>query len=127
MSQKAPKFRSNFEKTVWEAMINEGEKADYEAVKLNYTISATYTPDLRLPNGILVEIKGKLDAPTRRKMLAVKKANPKLDIRFVFMRANNPIRKGAKTRYWEWAEKAGFGWSEKTVPKEWFSEKPGKK
>lgn len=123
MSQK-PNFRSKFEKTVWDALQGEGIPAEYEPTTLNYTINAKYTPDVRLENGILVEIKGKLDGPTRRKMLAVKKANPKEDIRFVFMRANNLLRKGAKMKYWQWAEAHGFDWSEGTIPKEWAFEKP---
>jgi len=120
---KEPNFRSGFEKKVWGALMEEGILAEYEPVSLNYQINAKYIPDVRLPNGIFVEIKGKLDGPSRRKMLAVKKANPSADIRFVFMRANNFLRKGAKMRYWQWAESHGFEWSEGTIPKEWAFER----
>ena len=62
------------------------------------------------PPKILLEYKGKLDAISRRKMRAVKDSNPDLDIRFVFEKPHNKLYKGAKMRYWEWAERYGFGW-----------------
>lgn len=96
---------------------------EYETLRLKYTIPGTYTPDFVLPNGIIIEAKGKLDAGTCRKMRAVKTAHPQLDIRFVFMRAGNPLRKGSKMKYWQWAEHYGFPWSEGTIPIEWYKEK----
>lgn len=86
-------------------------KYDYEITTMSYQYKPQkYTIDFTVDNGILLEYKGKLDAATRKKMLAVKRCNPSLDIRFVFEKPNNYIYKGAKTRYWEWAEKNGFGW-----------------
>ncbi len=52
----------------------------------------------------------------------IKEQHPELDIRFVFQ-YNNPITKGSKTRYTDWAEKNGFVWSLKFIPKEWYKEK----
>lgn len=94
----------------------------FEPHQVPYIINGKYTPDFLLPNGIYVEAKGKLDRDTIRKMISVKKSNPHLDIRFVFMKANNPLRKGAKLRYWQWAEKHGFPWAEGTIPLEWWKE-----
>lgn len=120
-----PAFRSRFEERVWLA-IPKGlrGKIVYEPTdhKMSYVLQQTYLPDLLLPNGIYVEIKGKLDGVTRRKMLAVKKAHPHKDIRFVFMRAYNKIYKGSRTSYAAWADKNGFPWAEGFIPEEWFSE-----
>lgn len=120
MSSKDPKFRSKFEETVW----NAGKKMDFEPHYIPYVIKGSYLPDFLLPNGIYVEAKGKLDAGTCRKMKAVKASNPHLDIRFCFMRANNPMRKGSRMKYWQWAEKHGFPWCEGTIPLDWWKEKP---
>lgn len=118
------KFRSKFEKRVYE---NAGKrKLDYEPQKpaICYNTPSHYIPDFRLPNGILVECKGYFDSRSRGKMLRVKKQNPGLDIRFLFQRANNRITKSPNSMmYWEWAEKHGFTWSEgDTIPEEWFDE-----
>lgn len=80
-----------------------------------------YTPDFILENGIILETKGRLTAADRKKMLLVKAQHPGLDIRFVFMYPNNKLSAKSKTRYWEWAEKNGFPWCGKEVPKSWQS------
>jgi hypothetical protein len=73
-----------------------------------------YKVDFTLKNGkgkpVYIEYKGKLGYDDRRKLVAVKNSNPKIDLRLVFERPNNRIYRGAKTRYWEWAEKKGFKW-----------------
>jgi hypothetical protein len=75
-----------------------------------------------LPNGIYLEVKGRLTVEDRRKMLAVKKSNPELDIRFVFQAPYNKINKGSKTTYAKWAEKYGFLWcSYSTIPLTWLT------
>ena len=53
-------------------------------------------------------------------MSLIKKQYPELDIRFVFMNANNKIYKGSKTTYAMWANKHGFEWAEKNIPEEWL-------
>ena len=70
-----------------------------------------YTPDFFIDDSsIVLEVKGKLDYQTRRKLISIKKSNPDLDIRLVFEKPNNRISRGAKTRYWNWAEREGFPW-----------------
>jgi hypothetical protein len=69
-----------------------------------------FTLEIDNTHKILLEYKGKLDGPSRKKMRAVKAANPDMDIRFVFEKPNNKLYKGAKLRYWEWAERYGFKW-----------------
>tara|TARA_Y100001973_G_C5205838_1_gene341509 strand:- start:440 stop:802 length:363 start_codon:yes stop_codon:yes gene_type:complete len=119
------KFRSKFEKSVYEALGKLKKSVDYEPqdAVIRYVTPSRYIPDFRLPNGIYIECKGYFDARARGKMRRVRKDNPSLDIRFVFQRANNRITKSKNSMmYWEWAERHGFPWAEGTIPQEWFDE-----
>lgn len=117
------KFRSKFEEELYNNVISEGLEVEFEPFKLSYLMKGNYLPDFVLPNGIIVEAKGYFDSRSRAKMIAVKKHNPNLDIRFVFMNSRNKLRKGSKTTYAEWCEKYGFKYSESTIPLKWFKEK----
>lgn len=119
---KPSNFRSNFEKEIDEALRRNGCDAKYEPDGLSYVIEHKYIPDWKLPNGIYIEAKGRLTQFDRQKMLAVKRAWPLLDIRFVFQNASNRLRKGSKTSYADWACKNGFQWAERRVPREWIEE-----
>jgi hypothetical protein len=69
-----------------------------------------------------LETKGHLSEEDRRKMRAVKAANPDLDVRFVFQTPYNKIYKGSKTTYAKWAEKHGFLWCAfHSIPIEWLT------
>lgn len=122
------KFRSGFEKKIYEQATSCGRELEFEPpdAVVRYTKPARvarYIPDFRLPNGILIESKGRLTQPDRAKMLLVTKDHPELDIRFVFQRANQRITKSRNSlTYWEWAEKHNFRWTEGTIPEEWFNE-----
>ena len=99
-------------------------KFEYETLEIGYTIPESkhkYTPDFILPNGIIVEAKGKWDYASRKKMLLVIAQNPHLDIRMLFMRASNKIRKGSPTSYADFCEKNNIKWAQgPEVPKEWL-------
>ena len=86
----------------------------YEMDTLTYEYAPQkYTPDFSIEQGntkIMLEYKGKLDAITRRKMRAIKKSNPDVDLRIVFEKPNNKLYHGSKMRYFEWAERYGFKW-----------------
>ena len=98
-----------------------GIKFDYEPVKLPFVIERTYCPDFYIPaTKIYIEAKGKLDADTKSKMIAVKKRHPDLDIRIVFMRGLNTMSKASKTTYMQWAEKNGFPCADGEIPIEWL-------
>jgi hypothetical protein len=102
-----------------------GTKSKYESLKIPYIKPATkhrYTPDWELPNGIIVEIKGRFTQFDRAKHLLIKDQHPNLDIRFVF-KYDNKIHKNSDTRYSTWCEKHGFLYAFKGVPKEWLEEK----
>ena len=53
-------------------------------------------------------------------MVAVKEANPLLDIRFVFQNARVKLSRNSDTSYGEWAEKKGFLWAHQSIPEEWI-------
>lgn len=98
---------------------------EYEAYCLNYTVPSslhTYTPDLMLPNGILVELKGLFDLADRKKHVLIREQYPDLDVRIVFQNANLKIYKGSKTTYGMFCDKYGIVWADKDIPKEWFTE-----
>lgn len=118
-----PVFRSKFEESIWNAAKARRRTLQYEPFFIDYHIKGAYHPDFVLENGIIIEAKGYLDAAACRKMLAVKRCNPELDIRFVFQNANGKRNKRAKLKNWEWAEKHGFPWAEGTIPLAWFKEK----
>jgi len=83
--------------------------------------TSKYIPDFKIGPNTYVEVKGKMTLDTRKKMEAVKRCHPKLKIYMVFGAANNKISSRPNaTRYFEWAEKAGFPWSNKEVKREWL-------
>ncbi len=119
-------YRSGFEHKVSEQLKENKVKFEYETTVIPYIkpeTKHTYTIDFTLPNGILVETKGRWVAEDRKKHLLIKKQHPELDIRIVFMSGKTKIRKGSKTTYGSYCDKHGIPWAEKTIPQEWFSEK----
>jgi hypothetical protein len=91
-------------------------------MKISYTVPEKkhfYKPDIILPNGIICEVKGKLDSEARKKMALVKLQNPALDIRFVFMR-DQPIRKHSETLYSDWCNKLGYKYCFGDIPTSWL-------
>ena len=55
-----------------------------------------------------MELKGKLDPASRKKMLYIKAQYPEQKIVFVFQNPNVKINKKSPTTYKMWAEKNGF-------------------
>lgn len=125
-ARKPPIRRSGFEDKIAANLTKAGVPFEYEKRKLSYTSPSKkhiYTPDFELPNGVIVEAKGKFDADARAKMVLVKKEHPELDIRILFQR-DNTLRKGSKTRYSTWAQKNGFIYhvdDSGNIPEEWIT------
>jgi len=120
-SQRTSNYRSGFEATLAHQLQRGGVSFQYETLKLEYTKTATYTPDFILPNGIIIEAKGVWTVEDRTKHLLVREQHPHLDIRLVFMNAYNKIRKGSNTTYARWCEKKNIIYANKTIPKSWLS------
>tara|TARA_R110000851_G_scaffold176109_2_gene322675 strand:+ start:1507 stop:1917 length:411 start_codon:yes stop_codon:yes gene_type:complete len=119
-------YRSGFEHKVSAQLKEAKVPFEYEVTVIPYIkpeTKHTYTIDFTLPNGILVETKGRWVIEDRKKHLLIKKQHPELDIRIVFMSGKTKIRKGSKTTYGSYCDKHGIEWAEKEIPKAWFSEK----
>jgi hypothetical protein len=123
-TRKKNRYRSGYEKTVCGELDNLNIDFEYETRNLYYEVSEQrkYTPDVILPNGIILELKGRFSASDRKKMLLVIKQHPDLDIRMVFQRHTNKLFKGSKTTYSQWCEKHNIKWADKQVPIEWIKE-----
>ena len=118
-------YRSTFETTVCQFLDLEGIKYKYEPDAIEYFHEpSTYTPDLKLENGIYIELKGYFDAADRKKHLLIKQQHPDLDIRFVFMKPKNKLNKNSATTYGDWCDQHGFKWAGGTIPLSWVKEKP---
>jgi len=120
------KHRSKFEDKVIKDLKSNKVDYKYESLRITYTLDCFYTPDVLLPNGIIVEIKGFFRAEDRRKHLQIKKQRPDLDIRFVFQDGSKKISRMSKTTYTSWADKHNFKWAIGYVPVEWVMEPPSK-
>ncbi len=120
-SKKDIKFRSKLEESVASLLQGLGVSYQYESTKVPYTIQHHYCPDFILPNHVHLETKGYWDPKDRRKILAVKKDNPYLDLRMVFQSPYNKISKGSKTTYAQWCERHDIPWtSYHDIPLEWL-------
>ena len=114
-------YRSGLEERVSKELDEAGVKYEYETQKIKYCVEEdrTYTPDFILPNGIIVETKGRFTTADRKKHLLIQKQHPDLDIRFVFQTSRAKLYKGAKTTYGQWCDKHGFMYADKSIPEEW--------
>ena len=115
-------YRSGLEERVSKELEEAGVKYEYETQKIKYRVEEdrTYTPDFILPNGIIVETKGRLTVADRKKHLLIQRQHPFLDIRFVFQNSRAKLYKGSKTTYAQWCDKWGFMYADKSIPEEWI-------
>ncbi len=115
-------YRSGLEDRISKQLKSLSVPVKYEEMKIKYAINEvrTYTPDFELPNGIIIESKGRFVVADRKKHLLIKKQHPELDIRFVFSNSRAKINKGSKTTYGMWCDKNGFLYADKLIPEEWL-------
>ena len=116
-------YRSGLEDDISVDLKKRGVSFKYETLKIKWTLleNKTYTPDFILPNGIIVESKGRFVATDRKKHLKVKEQHPSLDIRFVFSNSRGKINKGSRTTYGDWCDRHGFIHADKRIPDEWLT------
>ena len=125
-TKKKTLFRSGLEERLAKQLESLGVSFGYETFTINYLRPAKnsrYTPDFTLPNGIIIEAKGRFLTKDRQKHLQVKEQYPDIDIRFVFSNPNQRISKISKTTYAKWCETNGFKYAKERIPKEWIAEK----
>ena len=117
-------YRSKFEVKVAADLGKRKIDFQYEKVSFDYVPKIrNYTPDFYLPESkIYIETKGRLTTNDRVKHLIIKEQYPDLDIRFVFVNANNKISRTSKTTYANWCDRHKFLWAESLVPMEWLNE-----
>lgn len=129
-------FRSRFEYNIAMTLWNKGIKFEYERESWEYHADVyqgmcadcggnkvismrKYTPDFFLPNGLVVEAKGRLDPPTRTQLLAVMESNPDKELVLLFAK-DNWMTKAHKNRYSDWCEKHNIDYSIGSIPDEWL-------
>lgn len=126
-------IKSDFEFQVYKALKNllpRGAVVEYEPEKIEYTITAQYTPDfvITFKDGrkLYIEAKGngrQFDEHVKRKMIAVKDQHPDKDIRIVFYsdgRLGRTRKDGTHYKQSEWANNNGYVFSIREIPKEWM-------
>jgi len=116
-------YRSGFEHKISEQLEELNIDPMYEQTVIKYTVperQSKYTVDFTLPNGILVETKGRWTTEDRKKHLLVKEQHPELDVRILFQSQIPKIRKGSKTSYADFCDKHGIQWAEKKIPESWL-------
>jgi hypothetical protein len=107
--------RNKFEKKIYQQLKRSKVPFKYESEKIPYVLAGHYIPDFIIvsPFGrIYIETKGYLRPEAKRKLIAVKRQHPEMDIRLLFY-----AKRPAQIR---WADKAGFRWAIGTIPKEWL-------
>lgn len=120
-------YRSGLEEKIAAEIEARGIPVSFETFSIPYTPplkTRTYTPDFPLPNGIIIESKGRFLTEDRQKHKFIKAEHPDLDIRFVFSNARAKLSKASKTTYAMWCEQYGFLYADKSIPDEWFDEAP---
>lgn len=118
-------YRSGLEEKIAAQLQEAGIPVKFEEKTIRFTKPSKpgrYTPDFELPNGIIIETKGRFVTADRQKHLLVREQHPELDIRFVFSRSKDPINKKSRTTYARWCDKNGFKWADKRIPPEWLKE-----
>ena len=116
-------FRSGLEMNFAEMLDKLKIRWEYETIKLDYTtespsyrkmkcnkcgsnkftVSKRYTPDFILTDlGLIIETKGQFTAKDRKKMLAVTKQNPNVDILIVFQYPHTRLTKQSKKTNTKW-------------------------
>lgn len=115
--KKKKQTRNRFEDDIHSQLVKNGCQFEYESEKIPYTIDYNYYPDFIVssPRGkVYIEAKGYFRIEHKRKMAAVKRLYPDLDIRLLFYRVD---RKNIR-----WAEKYGFKYAFHQIPKDWLEE-----
>lgn len=109
------KTRNKFELKIEKQLKKSRLPFGYETQKIPYYFAGHYIPDFiveTVTGTLYIECKGYLRPEHKRKMVAVKKLNPQLDIRILFY--------AHKHKDIKWADKAGFRWAVDVIPKEWL-------
>lgn len=121
-------YRSGLEEKVADSLLRRGcTSFTYESHVIPYIVparNARYTPDIILPNGIVVETKGLWVVEDRQKIALIRATYPQLDLRIVFSNPKGKIAKGSKTTYADVCVRLGIRFAAKDIPDAWLQEPP---
>ena len=109
------KVKNKFERKILEQLQCSELPVKYEGERIPYVLAGHYIPDYTVstPLGkIYIEAKGHFRPEAKRKMVAVKRQHPELDIRIVFYRYSS--------KYEKWAIKYGFKYAWSNIPEDWL-------
>lgn len=113
--KKKRQTRNNFEERIFQFLGLSHVKVSYETEKIPYVLAGHYIPDFIITTTsgkIYVETKGYFRPEAKRKMAAVKRQHPELDIRILFYKYS--------TINARWAERNGFVYAFEHIPAEWL-------
>ena len=114
--------RSGFEDRIKKKLTKAKVKFGYETESFSYVLEHKYIPDFIIGD-IYIEAKGYLRPSDRKKLIAVKKQYPDLDLRLWFMQDGYLNNKTKATSYSKWAERNGFPYHiGEQLPKDWIDE-----
>lgn len=122
---KAEGYRSGLETRNAKRLDDGGYDYEYEAFKVPFMEPAkkrTYLPDFILPNGIVIDTKGRWVTADRQKFKMLVEQHPAIDFRMVFSNPNTKIGKTSKTTYGMYAAALGLPFAKEFIPKEWIEE-----
>src|SRR5690625_420020 len=123
-------FRSGLERRIAAQLQRLGVGFDYEPFQIPYIQpekQRRYLLDFVLPNGIVIEAKGRWETADRQKFIMIRDTWPDLDLRFVFSRSATTISKTSKTTYGDYCESKGWLYADKEIPLSWIQEPPNEK
>lgn len=109
-------LKNKFEKRIYAQLKRSKVSFKYESEKIPYVLAGHYIPDFVLVTStgkVYIETKGYLRPEHKRKMVAVKKQHPEIDLRILFY---SPKKKDIK-----WAERIGIKYAFEKIPKEWLN------
>jgi len=112
------KLRNKFELKIDKQLKKAKVKYEYEPSwgRLAYVLAGHYLPDFVISTSagrVYIEAKGYLRPEHKRKMVAVKKQHPEIDLRILFYAHND--------KYIKWADKNGFRYAISSIPKDWLN------
>lgn len=114
------KLRSSMEDRIVPPLLKQG--AEYEPIRLVYAAKPrAYKPDVVLPNGVVIEIKGWFRSADRAKMALVKQQYPELDLRMVLASPYQRLNKTSKTTQASWCAQHGIPFADTHVPLSWLT------
>jgi hypothetical protein len=123
-------YKSNSEYEAAQQLHKHKIKFVYEKEKLpfEWREDKNYIPDFFLPNGVILEVKGRFMPEDRKKHLFIKSQYPDLDIRFVFDNPYRKLYKGGKMTYADWCDKHGYMYCKlnEGIPQSWLDKQGGR-